>query len=86
MGLAICLLLECRISDISSWRWILVDLAKRLEESIEALQHEHNALRVVIRRIDDELNIYSRQGALTTLGALADSVEDAIIQVKKMTC
>ncbi|XP_021204408.1 uncharacterized protein LOC105841802 [Bombyx mori] len=72
--------LQQRISDISSWRWILVDLAKRLEESIEALQHEHNALRVVIRRIDDELNIYSRQGALTTLGALADSVEDAIIQ------
>ncbi|XP_075982200.1 tektin-2-like [Anticarsia gemmatalis] len=70
-----------RISDIASWRWVLDDLNKRLKEAIGTLQYEHNAIRVVIERIVDELNGRCREA--TQPGALkpmSDSVEKAILQ------
>lgn len=70
------------MSDVASWRWVLTDLTKRLEEAIAALKHEHNALRVIVQRIQSEIDGHAsevtRPGALKPL---SDSVEDAIIQV-----
>lgn len=75
-------LLYFRISDVASWRWVLEDLSKRLEEALDSLKYEHNALRVVVQRIKDELNYHSTEG--TRPGAicpLTDLVEKFIIEV-----
>ncbi|CAK1589061.1 unnamed protein product [Parnassius mnemosyne] len=73
--------LQERISDVASWRWVLDDLAKRLEDSIDALKHESDALYVVVQRIDYEVNAatsyVAKPGALSPL---MDQVEEAIIQ------
>ncbi|XP_068622915.1 tektin-B1-like [Battus philenor] len=72
--------LQERISDVASWRWILNDLEKRIDESIEALDHEYKALNVVVQRIDDEIraaNACTRPGALCPM---VDLVEVAIMQ------
>ncbi|CAG5054343.1 unnamed protein product [Parnassius apollo] len=72
---------ESRISDVASWRWVLDDLAKRLEDSIDALKHESDALRVVVHRIDYEINAatsyVAKPGALSPM---IDHVEEAIMQ------
>ncbi|CAH2087914.1 unnamed protein product [Euphydryas editha] len=73
--------LQNRISDVTSWRWVLEDLSKRLEDSVECLKYEHNALRVVVQRIKDELNYHSKEG--TRPGAicpLTDIVEKFIME------
>ncbi|CAH0591602.1 unnamed protein product [Chrysodeixis includens] len=73
--------LEDRISDIASWRWVLDDLTKRLGDGIDTLQYEHNALRVVIERIQNEVDIHSREASQP--GALrpqTDTVEQVILQ------
>lgn len=70
------------MADIASWQWVLEDLNKRLADAIETLRYEHNALRVVIERIKDEVN--SRCRDATQPGALqpmCDGVEEAIQQV-----
>lgn len=67
------------MSTISSWRWVLEDLSKRLKDGIDALQYEHHALTVVIDRIVEELKGNCKPGALTPM---SDDVELAIMQVK----
>ncbi|XP_073954679.1 tektin-2-like isoform X2 [Choristoneura fumiferana] len=77
---SICLKSVCR-KDIESWRWVLEDLAKRLEGAITALRYEQNALRVVLQRVEEELRRRSREGSRP--GAMtpqSDSVEEAIMQ------
>ncbi|CAB3251664.1 unnamed protein product [Arctia plantaginis] len=69
--------LQERMSTISSWRWVLEDLSKRLKDGIDALQYEHHALTVVIDRIVDELKGNCKPGALTPM---CDDVEQAIMQ------
>ncbi|XP_047508655.1 putative leucine-rich repeat-containing protein DDB_G0290503 [Pieris napi] len=71
--------LQERISDVSSWRWVLEDLSKRLDEAVRALKYEENALRVVVERIKDEIQTKqaSRPGAMNPL---CDVVEEAIKQ------
>ncbi|XP_013191451.2 tektin-2 [Amyelois transitella] len=73
--------LQQRISDIASWRWVLEDLSNRLDEGIEALKHEHNALRVIVQRLQNEINDHSREASRP--GALKpsnDPVEEAILE------
>ncbi|KAJ0172626.1 hypothetical protein K1T71_011765 [Dendrolimus kikuchii] len=73
--------LQERISDIASWRWVFEDLTKRLEEAISSLEHEHNALRVVIQRLKDEINGHSKEDSKPgALCPLSDIVEEAIMQ------
>ncbi|KAG6440351.1 hypothetical protein O3G_MSEX001231 [Manduca sexta] len=69
------------MSDIASWRWVLLDLSKRLDEAVGALNHEHNALRVVIKRIHDEIQGHSQEASKPgALSPLSDCVEEAILQ------
>lgn len=71
-----------RIADIASWRWVLEDLSKRLEEIIDALKYEHNALRVVVQRVNGELNDHSREHSRPgALNPKKDFVEEAILEV-----
>lgn len=71
-----------RISDIASWQWVLEDLSKRLQEAIDALKYEHNALRVVVDRVQKEIKENSNDGSQRgALCPLTDDVEDSIIQV-----
>ncbi|XP_028170890.1 uncharacterized protein LOC114360383 [Ostrinia furnacalis] len=73
--------LQDRIADIASWRWVFEDLSKRLDEAISTLHYEHNALRVVIERIQQEIDDHSREASRP--GALnpdSDAVEAAILQ------
>ncbi|XP_053616613.1 tektin-2-like [Plodia interpunctella] len=73
--------LQQRIADIASWRWVLEDLSRRLDDGIAALKHEHNALRVVVQRLQNEINDHSREASRP--GALKprkDIVEDAIME------
>ncbi|CAK1542579.1 unnamed protein product [Leptosia nina] len=73
--------LQERISDVSSWRWVLEDLSKRLEEAIQVLKYEENALRVVVERIQDEIENHSKQGSKPgAISPLRDIVEEAILQ------
>ncbi|XP_050682853.1 tektin-B1-like isoform X4 [Leptidea sinapis] len=73
--------LQERISDINSWRWVLEDLCKRLEEALVALRHEEKALRVVVERIQDEIENYSKQGSRPgVINPLNDAVEESIKQ------
>lgn len=73
---------KSRIADIDSWRWVLEDLSKRLDEAISSLRYEHKAIRVVLQRIQDELNGNSMEGARpSALYPMKDAVEDAIQQV-----
>ncbi|KAF9424411.1 hypothetical protein HW555_000550 [Spodoptera exigua] len=73
--------LQDRMSDIASWRWVLEDLNKRLTEAAEALQYEHNALRVVISRLQNEIDEHSLDASKPgALKPLSDSVEEAISQ------
>ncbi|XP_052749826.1 tektin-2-like isoform X2 [Galleria mellonella] len=73
--------LQERISDIISWQWVLEDLSKRLNEAIGALRHEHNALRVVVQRIQNEINEHSKEASRPgALKPLSDAVEEAITQ------
>ncbi|KAJ8720945.1 hypothetical protein PYW08_006410 [Mythimna loreyi] len=73
--------LQNRISDIASWRWVLEDLTKRLTEASEALRYEHNAIRVVIDRLQVEIDEHSRDASKPgALSPLSDSVEEAILQ------
>ncbi|XP_045505012.1 tektin-B1-like [Colias croceus] len=73
--------LQERISDVTSWRWVLDDLSKRLEEAIVSLKYEDNALKVVVQRIEDEIREHSTQGTRPgAMSPLRDAVEDAIIQ------
>lgn len=70
------------MSDIASWRWVLEDLTKRLTEAIDTLKYEHNALRVVISRLQNEIDGHSRDATQPgVLSPLSDSVEEAILQV-----
>ncbi|XP_061380832.1 uncharacterized protein LOC116774442 isoform X2 [Danaus plexippus] len=70
-----------RISDIASWQWVLEDLSKRLQEAIDALKYEHNALRVVVDRVQKEIKENSNDGSQRgALCPLTDDVEDSIIQ------
>lgn len=67
---------------MASWRWVLEDLSKRLTESIDGLKYEQNALRVIIQRVQDEIQEHSREA--TRPGAicpLMDAVENSIIEV-----
>ncbi|XP_050682851.1 tektin-B1-like isoform X2 [Leptidea sinapis] len=74
--------LQERISDINSWRWVLEDLCKRLEEALVALRHEEKALRVVVERIQDEIENYSKQGSRPgVINPLNDAVEESIKQI-----
>ncbi|CAH0719060.1 unnamed protein product, partial [Brenthis ino] len=76
--------LQDRISDVASWRWVLEDLSKRLADSINALKYEHNALRVVVQRVQGEIDNHSREG--TRPGAicpLTDAVENYITEELK---
>ncbi|XP_041969488.1 uncharacterized protein LOC121726277 [Aricia agestis] len=73
--------IEQRVSDVSSWCWVLEDLVKRLEDSLDALDHERNAVEVVTKRLEDEVQQLSLKA--TRPGALApivDCVEKAIKQ------
>lgn len=71
-----------RMSDIASWRWVLEDLTKRLTDSAEALYYEHNALRVVIGRLQKQIDEFSRDASQPgALSPQTDSVEEAILQV-----
>ncbi|XP_059061064.1 tektin-2-like [Achroia grisella] len=73
--------LQERISDIVSWRWVLEDLSKRLDEAIGALRYEHNALRVVVERVQKEINEHSREASRPgALKPLSDAVEEAITE------
>ncbi|XP_072945338.1 uncharacterized protein [Epargyreus clarus] len=73
--------LQERISEVASWRWVLSDLSKRLQESIEALQHEHNALRVVVQRVEKEINNHCRENSRPgAMSPLYDQVEETIIE------
>ncbi|XP_046970716.1 uncharacterized protein LOC124537833 [Vanessa cardui] len=73
--------LQDRISDVASWRWVLEDLFKRLEEAIGSLRYEHNALHTVVQRIRDELNYHSRGASRPgAMCPLTDEVEKAIVQ------
>lgn len=73
------------MSDIASWRWVLDDLNKRLSEAAEALQYEHNALRVVVSRLQKEIDEHSRDASKPgVLKPLSDSVEEAILQVTQV--
>uniref|UniRef100_A0A2A4JA11 Tektin n=1 Tax=Heliothis virescens TaxID=7102 RepID=A0A2A4JA11_HELVI len=73
--------LQDRISDIASWRWVLEDLTKRLTEASGALQYELNALRVVVTRLQNEIEVHSKDGSRPgILSPLSDSVEEAILQ------
>lgn len=70
------------MSDISSWRWVLEDLAKRLEEAISSLKYEHNAVRVVSQRVQNEIDGHSQEGSRPgALKPMSDTVEQAIYQV-----
>ena len=71
-----------RISDIASWRWVLEDLTKRLTDAAEALLYEHKALRVVIDRVQKQIDVHSRDASQPgALSPLSDSVEEAILEV-----
>ncbi|XP_050355249.1 uncharacterized protein LOC126776670 [Nymphalis io] len=73
--------LQDRISDVASWRWVLEDLLKRLDEAIGSLKYEHNALYTVVQRIRDELNYHSREASRPgAICPLTDMVEKAIVQ------
>ncbi|XP_038218719.1 uncharacterized protein LOC119837275 [Zerene cesonia] len=73
--------LQERISDVTSWRWVLDDLSKRLSEAIVSLKYEDNALKVVVQRIEDEIREHSTQGTRPgAMSPLCDAVEEAIIQ------
>ncbi|CAH0397121.1 unnamed protein product [Chilo suppressalis] len=73
--------LQERISDISSWRWVFEDLSKRIEEAIEALKYEHNALRVVVERLTNEIEDRSRDASKPgALCPMQDSVEKNILE------
>lgn len=70
------------MSDIESWRWVLEDLAKRLTEAISSLKYEHNAVRVVGQRIQNEIQGHSQEGSRPgALNPKSDTVEQAIFQV-----
>lgn len=70
------------MSDVASWQWVLKDLAKRLDESVEALKHESKALHVIIKRIDEKIhNCTSISAKPGVLNPLTDNVEEAIMQV-----
>ncbi|KAL0829891.1 hypothetical protein ABMA28_003369 [Loxostege sticticalis] len=73
--------LQDRIADIASWRWVFEDLSKRLDEAIGTLHYEHKALRVVVERVQQEIDEHSRDASRP--GALnpdSDAVETAILQ------
>ncbi|OWR45018.1 Tektin-2 [Danaus plexippus plexippus] len=54
---------------------------KRLQEAIDALKYEHNALRVVVDRVQKEIKENSNDGSQRgALCPLTDDVEDSIIQ------
>ncbi|KAM3965951.1 tektin-2 [Aphomia sociella] len=73
--------LQERISDIMSWRWVLEDLSKRLEDAIGALRYEQNALRVVVDRVHNEINEHSREASRPgALKPYSDAVEETILQ------
>ncbi|XP_052744531.1 uncharacterized protein LOC112052574 [Bicyclus anynana] len=73
-----------RISDVESWHWVLKDLVKRLDEAIGGLKYEHNALRVVLQRVKQEIECHSREGSRPgALHPLMDDVEDAVIKEYK---
>ncbi|XP_045778342.1 uncharacterized protein LOC123876209 [Maniola jurtina] len=74
-------IMQDRISDVASWHWVLEDLSKRLDESINALKYEHNALRVVVKRVQEEMDCHSREGSRPgALCPLTDVVEEAVIE------
>ncbi|XP_039747888.1 uncharacterized protein LOC120625043 [Pararge aegeria] len=76
--------MQDRISDVASWHWVLEDLAKRLNESINALKYEHNALRVIVKRLQGEIDCHSREGSRPgALYPLSDEVEEAVIKEYK---
>ncbi|XP_034836619.1 tektin-2-like [Maniola hyperantus] len=73
--------MQDRISDVASWHWVLEDLSKRLDESINALKYEHNALRVVVKRVQEEMDCHSREGSRPgALCPLTDVVEEFVIE------
>ncbi|KOB72006.1 Uncharacterized protein OBRU01_09848, partial [Operophtera brumata] len=73
--------LQERMSDIASWRWVLEDLARRLEEAIASLKYEHNALCVVGERVHNEIVEKSEAGSRPgALSPMTDTVEHAILQ------
>ncbi|XP_013141155.1 PREDICTED: tektin-2-like [Papilio polytes] len=72
--------LQERMSDVASWRWVLQDLEKRVDETISAIQHESDALHVVVERINDEIHASTNFAKPGALNPMIDFVEDAVMQ------
>ncbi|GBP12547.1 Tektin-2 [Eumeta japonica] len=73
--------LENRISSIAAWRWVLMDLSQRLNNAVDVIQHEKDAVLAVIERLKGE--IHYRVEKCSRPGILAprsDPVEEAIIK------
>lgn len=75
-----------RISDIYSWRWVLEDLSKRLDDATCSLNYELKALKVVSQRVQKEIDDHCIERTKpAALCPLSDAVEEAIIQVRKLS-
>ncbi|XP_026318146.1 tektin-B1-like [Hyposmocoma kahamanoa] len=73
--------LQDRISDIYSWRWVLEDLSKRLDDAICSLNYELKALKVVGQRVQKEIDDHCMgRTKPAALCPLSDTVEEAIVQ------
>ncbi|XP_049878419.1 tektin-2-like isoform X2 [Pectinophora gossypiella] len=77
--------LKDRIADIASWRWVFSDLSQRLDESVKALKHEQKAIKVVVQRIDDEIEQHAKIKP-GCLGPGMDSVEKAVMKEFTFLC